>query len=163
MIERRTDALIITTAPIFSRYRERFVELAERHALPAVYFSREFALAGGLQCLTLLTSRAREGFTNIEARAQPISPSLRRPLCVRRGSQGLRNQNRPLSHTTRRPVDTKFSALDFGAYVEPTRGRRWGVCPNEQRSLVPAPRRSIQREHREHRIRIRCPLWSLCQ
>jgi putative tryptophan/tyrosine transport system substrate-binding protein len=48
MIEHRTDALIITTAPIFSRHKERLVELAERHALPAVYFSREFALAGGL-------------------------------------------------------------------------------------------------------------------
>jgi putative ABC transport system substrate-binding protein len=48
MIERRTDALIITTAPIFSRHKERLVELAGRHALPAVYFSREFALAGGL-------------------------------------------------------------------------------------------------------------------
>jgi putative tryptophan/tyrosine transport system substrate-binding protein len=48
MIERGTDALIITTAPIFTRHKERLVELAERHALPAVYFSREFALAGGL-------------------------------------------------------------------------------------------------------------------
>jgi putative tryptophan/tyrosine transport system substrate-binding protein len=48
MIERRTDALIITTAPIFTRHKERLVELAEQHALPAVYFGREFALAGGL-------------------------------------------------------------------------------------------------------------------
>jgi ABC-type uncharacterized transport system substrate-binding protein len=48
MIERRTDALIITTAPMFSRHKERLVELAERHALPAVYFGREFAHAGGL-------------------------------------------------------------------------------------------------------------------
>jgi putative tryptophan/tyrosine transport system substrate-binding protein len=36
------------TAPIFTRHKERLVELAERRALPAVYFSRECALAGGL-------------------------------------------------------------------------------------------------------------------
>ena len=48
MIERRTNALIITTAPIFTRHKERLVELAERHALPAVYFGRQFTLAGGL-------------------------------------------------------------------------------------------------------------------
>jgi putative ABC transport system substrate-binding protein len=48
MIERGTDALIITTAPFFTGHKERLVELAERHALPAVYFAREFALAGGL-------------------------------------------------------------------------------------------------------------------
>jgi putative tryptophan/tyrosine transport system substrate-binding protein len=48
MVERKTDALIITTGPFFFRYKERLVKLAELHTLPAAYFSREFVLTGGL-------------------------------------------------------------------------------------------------------------------
>ena len=103
--------------------------------------------------MTFLTSRAREGFTNIEARAQliQIALSLRRPLRVRRGSQGLRNQNRRLP-TTRLPIGVKILASDLrtsvpahgsshsphGTYLGPTRGLV-GACPNERRSLVPPP------------------------
>ena len=52
-------------------------------------------------CLTLLTSRARRASpTSGSGVADTARLSLRRPLCVRRGSQGLQNRNRPLPHHT---------------------------------------------------------------
>jgi putative ABC transport system substrate-binding protein len=46
--ERRVGALLVASDPFFSNQREQLVTLAVRHAMPAVYFSREFATAGGL-------------------------------------------------------------------------------------------------------------------
>ena len=46
--ERRVSALLVASDPFFSNEREQLVTLAARHAMPAVYFSREFATAGGL-------------------------------------------------------------------------------------------------------------------
>ncbi len=46
--ERRVGALLVASDPFFSNQREQLVKLAARHAMPAVYFSREFATAGGL-------------------------------------------------------------------------------------------------------------------
>src|SRR6516225_7121331 len=46
--ERRVSALLVASDPFFSNQREQLVTLAARHAMPAVYFSREFATAGGL-------------------------------------------------------------------------------------------------------------------
>jgi hypothetical protein len=47
-VERRADALLVASDPFFFGRREQLVTLAARHALPAGYFSREFATAGGL-------------------------------------------------------------------------------------------------------------------
>jgi hypothetical protein len=78
--------------------------------------------------------------------------SLRRPLRVRRGSQGLRNQNRPLSHHTSAAIGVKILAPDLRDSVlaapkaltvcsAPTSDRRGGLgggyVHNEQRSLEP--------------------------
>jgi putative ABC transport system substrate-binding protein len=41
-------ALIISSDPIFTQWREQLAALAARHALPACYGFREFAVAGGL-------------------------------------------------------------------------------------------------------------------
>jgi putative ABC transport system substrate-binding protein len=46
--ERRTGALIVTTDPLFSSQREQLTKLAARYALPAIYDSSEFTVAGGL-------------------------------------------------------------------------------------------------------------------
>ena len=40
--------LIVTASPLAQRHRDLIVTLAARHKLPAVYFDRIFAAAGGL-------------------------------------------------------------------------------------------------------------------
>ena len=44
----RANALLISADPLFSGSREQLAALAARHALPTMFNSREFALAGGL-------------------------------------------------------------------------------------------------------------------
>jgi len=41
-------AILISTSAFFVNYRERLVALAARHGLPAIYQTREYAVAGGL-------------------------------------------------------------------------------------------------------------------
>ena len=48
LLEAKADAFVIATDPILLDRREQIVAFAERHALPAVYFVRQFAVAGGL-------------------------------------------------------------------------------------------------------------------
>jgi putative ABC transport system substrate-binding protein len=43
-----TDALVIGDDALFTARREQLVALASRHAVPATYQYREFAVAGGL-------------------------------------------------------------------------------------------------------------------
>ena len=44
----RADALVIATDPFLNSRRDQLVALAPRHAVPAMYYWREFAAAGGL-------------------------------------------------------------------------------------------------------------------
>jgi putative ABC transport system substrate-binding protein len=46
--ERRADALVVGSDPVFFGFSGKLVELTARHAVPAVYYEREFAEAGGL-------------------------------------------------------------------------------------------------------------------
>src|SRR5262249_15568758 len=48
LVELHVHALVVGNDPFFWSLRDRFVMLADRHAVPASYFSREFAEAGGL-------------------------------------------------------------------------------------------------------------------
>jgi putative ABC transport system substrate-binding protein len=45
---KRIDALAVSADALFNSGRERVVALAAQHAMPAVYFGREFVIAGGL-------------------------------------------------------------------------------------------------------------------
>jgi putative ABC transport system substrate-binding protein len=48
-LARRSDnALLVADDPFFGLHREQIVGLAARYAVPASYYAREFALAGGL-------------------------------------------------------------------------------------------------------------------
>jgi putative ABC transport system substrate-binding protein len=46
--QQRIGAVLVGTGSLFARRTEQLAALAARHALPAIYPSREFALAGGL-------------------------------------------------------------------------------------------------------------------
>jgi len=47
-IQRHVDAVIIQAEPFLFSRRDQLIALAARHALPAMYFQREIAVAGGL-------------------------------------------------------------------------------------------------------------------
>jgi putative ABC transport system substrate-binding protein len=44
----RSDALFVGPDPYFSSRRVQFANLASRHAIPALYYARDFPEAGGL-------------------------------------------------------------------------------------------------------------------
>jgi putative ABC transport system substrate-binding protein len=46
--ESRARALLVGSDPFFNNERDQFIALAARHAIPAIYEGREFAVAGGL-------------------------------------------------------------------------------------------------------------------
>jgi putative tryptophan/tyrosine transport system substrate-binding protein len=48
LVRAKADAFITATDPILLDRREQIVSFAARHAIPAVYFVRQFAAAGGL-------------------------------------------------------------------------------------------------------------------
>ena len=48
LIRQRTDALIVSADPFFISHRDQLVALTMRHSIPAIYYAREFAVAGGL-------------------------------------------------------------------------------------------------------------------
>jgi putative tryptophan/tyrosine transport system substrate-binding protein len=48
IVERRIDAVLITTDAFFISQRDKLVALAALHAIPVIYFGREFVAAGGL-------------------------------------------------------------------------------------------------------------------
>jgi putative ABC transport system substrate-binding protein len=48
LIQKRAKALLVSADPLFVASRDRVFALARGHALPTMYSSREYALAGGL-------------------------------------------------------------------------------------------------------------------
>jgi putative ABC transport system substrate-binding protein len=47
-VQQRVSAIFVAGDPFFASRREQIVALADRHAIPAIYDRREFAVAGGL-------------------------------------------------------------------------------------------------------------------
>ena len=48
LAQRRNSALLLADDPLFNVRRDQIVTLAARHVVPAIYYARAFALAGGL-------------------------------------------------------------------------------------------------------------------
>jgi ABC-type uncharacterized transport system substrate-binding protein len=48
LAQKQVDALLVGADPFFDPRRDRLVALAARHAVPAMYQFRDYALAGGL-------------------------------------------------------------------------------------------------------------------
>jgi putative ABC transport system substrate-binding protein len=47
-MQKRIDAILVSSVPLFLSRRVQLTTLATRHALPAIYSGREYAEAGGL-------------------------------------------------------------------------------------------------------------------
>jgi putative tryptophan/tyrosine transport system substrate-binding protein len=48
LLQRRVGALLVSSDPFFGDASDQLVELATRHAIPTMYYAREFVEAGGL-------------------------------------------------------------------------------------------------------------------
>ena len=58
LVERRADALMTTADTLFNNRRVQIVSLAARHAIPAIYVTRDWAAAGGLMSYGAYTGDA---------------------------------------------------------------------------------------------------------
>jgi len=47
-VQQRVAGLLVTADPFFTDRRDQLVAIAARHSIPAIFFTREFAFAGGL-------------------------------------------------------------------------------------------------------------------
>jgi putative tryptophan/tyrosine transport system substrate-binding protein len=48
LVQQRVGSLVVSPNPMFMNRREQIVALAARHAVPTIYYAREYAVAGGL-------------------------------------------------------------------------------------------------------------------
>ena len=46
--QQKVDALFVANDPYLNSYRDQIIALAARNAIPAMYYTREYAAAGGL-------------------------------------------------------------------------------------------------------------------
>src|SRR5947207_1913833 len=83
LVQLQAGALVVGNDPFFNNRREHLVALASRHAVPAIYEWREFAVAGGLISYgTSLTSVCRQhgGYTGkILKGAKPADLPVQQP------------------------------------------------------------------------------------
>ena len=59
LIQRRVSGIFVNVDPVFTIGRNKLVELAARHAIPAIYYDREFADGGGLMSYGASLDRTR--------------------------------------------------------------------------------------------------------
>jgi putative ABC transport system substrate-binding protein len=83
LLHAKADALFIATDPILLDRREQIVSFAERHRLPAMYFVRQFAMAGGLlsygPSISWMYRQAGEYIGQILKGAQPATMPVMQP------------------------------------------------------------------------------------
>src|SRR5262249_42590894 len=83
LVHSNTGALVVGPDPFFAARRGRLVGLAARHAVPTIYFAREFAALGGLITYgTTVSAVYRQGGTYVGwvlAGAKPADLPVQRP------------------------------------------------------------------------------------
>jgi putative ABC transport system substrate-binding protein len=83
LLQARADAFFVATDPILLDRREQIVSFAERHALPAMYFVRQFTVAGGLlsygPSITWMYRQAGEYVGQILKGANPAEMPVMQP------------------------------------------------------------------------------------
>jgi putative ABC transport system substrate-binding protein len=83
LLRAKADAFITATDPILLDRREQIVSFAQHHALPAVYFVRQFATAGGLlsygPSITWMYRQAGEYVSQILKGASPAEMPVMQP------------------------------------------------------------------------------------
>jgi putative tryptophan/tyrosine transport system substrate-binding protein len=76
MVRQRAGALLVLPDPLFAFHRQRIVELAAKHRLPAMYGPREFVDAGGLACYTPNPAElARQAAATVDRILKGASPA----------------------------------------------------------------------------------------
>ena len=63
----RIGGLLVTADPFFTNRRDQLVAIAARYSIPAIYFTREFALAGGN--VTLSPNHRNTGLSDLPSQA----------------------------------------------------------------------------------------------
>jgi putative ABC transport system substrate-binding protein len=83
LVELHVGALVVGADPLFNSRREELVALAARHAVPAIYEWREFAIAGGLisygPSLTGMYRQAGAYVGRVLAGAKPADLPVQQP------------------------------------------------------------------------------------
>jgi hypothetical protein len=69
LVQQRTGALVVAGDAFLSSRRNQIVALAARHGMPAIYFNRDFAVAGGLGNLGGNAQRSRHALNADTIRA----------------------------------------------------------------------------------------------
>src|SRR5262245_20907261 len=78
LVPRRAGALLVAASPLFATRANHLIALVARHAVPAIYFRREMADAGGLMSYGSSTA---ELYGQMGIYAGKIPTELSRPIC----------------------------------------------------------------------------------
>ena len=82
----RIPALLVAGDSFFSTQRDKIVTLAARHAVPAMYFSREFAAAGGLMSYGIVFADVYRTMASMSAASSRARSRLTCRSCSRPSS-----------------------------------------------------------------------------